>query len=57
MARRRMGGSAGIFTPPSARTVVWTLLLSMAAIAAYNADTFGIRSRLIDPVFTPRPKA
>lgn len=48
---RRSSRPASVFTPPGARTVIWTLLLAMAATAAYNADTFGIRSRLIDPIF------
>lgn len=44
-------------TLPSNRMLVWGLLLGLVGAAMYQADVFGIRSKVLDKVFNTAPKA
>ena len=38
---------------PPTYVVVWTLVLGMVGAAIYQADVFGVRTKLLNKVFTP----
>jgi len=42
---------------PSNRMLVWGLLLGLVGAAIYQADVFGIRTKVLDRVFNTTPKA